>query len=271
MKLSVFFDHVVKAAEQQGISLQEMLLRARMMGYTQVEMDFDALAAQPEIWEDLRTTGMEISSIYCFFRFEQDSQQERRRALVQEAVRVGAKKIMPIPGFYTTDDPAQREIERSRMLMAMWALMSEAQQAGIAVTIEDYDDEPSPIRNSEGMRHFLERLEGLLVTFDTGNFRYSCEKEEDAFAALKEKIVHVHLKDRTLQVHENEICKVAMDGTVMYPTPVGSGIVPMEWIFARLKEIGYDGSLVVEHFDSADMQANMQASAEFVKKHFVFG
>lgn len=270
MKLSVFFDHIAKAAEQQGISLQEMLLRARMMGYSQVEMDFDALLAAPEIFDDLRTTGMEVSSIYCFFKFEQDSQQERRRALVAEALRVGAKKIMPIPGFYSTDDPAQREAERSRMMMAMWALMSEAQQAGLTVTIEDYDDEPSPIRNSEGMRYFLERLEGLQVTFDTGNFRYSGEDEMQAFDALKDKIVHVHLKDRALEVHPEEKNKIAMDGTVMYPSPTGKGVVPMERIFAGLKGIGYDGSLVVEHFDSADMQANMQASADFVKRYFKF-
>lgn len=270
MKLSIFFDHVAKAAAQQGISLQEMLMRARMMGYTQVEMDYAALEAQPEIYEDLRATGMEISSMYCFFQFEKDSQQERRRALVAEALRVGAKKIMPIPGFYTTDDPAQREAERSRMLMAMWALLGEARQAGLTVTIEDYDDEPSPIRNSEGMLHFIERLEGLQATFDTGNFRYSCEDEMAAFDALAGKIVHVHLKDRALKAHLGESCKVAMDGAEMYPSPVGGGIVPMETIFERLKAIGYDGTLTVEHFDSADLQANMQASADFVKKYFVF-
>ena len=51
MKMSVFYDHVRKAAEQQGISLQEMLVRARMMGYGMVEMDFDAL--QPNVEDAL--------------------------------------------------------------------------------------------------------------------------------------------------------------------------------------------------------------------------
>lgn len=268
MKMSVFYDHVRKAAEQQGISLQEMLVRARMMGYSMVEMDFDAL--EPSVEEALKAVGMGISSIYCFFDFGNSSQQERRRALVDAAVRTGAGKIMPIPGFYSSADENVRMAERERMLLAMWALMAEAQAAGVTVTIEDYDDEPSPIRNSEGMGWFLAKLPELRVTFDTGNFRYSCEDEMHAFDVLGEKIVHVHLKDRTLEIHEDEISKTAMDGTVMYPSPVGRGIVPMERIFERLKGIGYDGVLTVEHFDSADMQANMQASADYLKKHFSF-
>ena len=270
MKLSVFFDHIAKAAVQQGISLQEMLMRARMMGYSQVEMDFDALASAPEILDDLRATGMEISSIYCFFQFEKGSQQERRRALISEALRVGAKKIMPIPGFYGSEDPDERARQLSLMELSMWALMSEARQAGITVTIEDYDDEPSPIRNSEGMLHFLNRLDGLLVTYDTGNFRYSCEDEMHAFDALQDKIVHVHLKDRALQPHSDEKSKTAMDGVVMYPSPVGGGVIPMEAIFDRLKAIGYDGALVVEHFDAPDLQGYMQKSADYLKKYFVF-
>ena len=268
MKMSVFYDHVRKAAEQQGISLQEMLVRARMMGYGMVEMDFDAL--QPNVEDALKAVGMEISSIYCFFDFGNSSQQDRRRALVEAAVRTGAKKIMPIPGFYSSADEEVRTAERDRMLLAMWALMAEGQAAGLTVTIEDYDDEPSPIRNSEGMAWFLEKLPELRVTYDTGNFRYSCEDEMHAFDALSEKIVHVHLKDRSLEAHENEQPKTAMDGAVMYSSPVGGGIVPMECIFQRLKAIGYDGVLTVEHFDSADMQANMQASADYLKKYFSF-
>lgn len=270
MKMSVFYDHIRKAAEQQGISLQEMLVRARMMGYSLLEMDFDALQRDPSVEESLRTVGMGISSIYCFFDFGSAPQQDRRKALIEAAVRTGAMKIMPIPGFYSCADEGVREAERDRMLLTMWALMAEAQAAGVAVTIEDYDDEPSPIRNSEGMRWFLERLPELRVTYDTGNFRYSCEDEMHAFDALQDKIVHVHLKDRSLEAHVGEQPKVAMDGAEMYPSPVGGGVVPMERIFERLKAMGYDGVLTVEHFDSADMQANMQASADYLKKHFVF-
>lgn len=270
MKLSIFFDHILKAAEQQGISLQEMLVRARMMGYSQVEMDYDRLLEYPDVPQILKSLDMEISSIYCFFDFGRDPQQNRRRTLVIDAVNAGAKKIMPIPGFYTTDDPETCEIERQRMLMAMWALTAEATAAGLTVTIEDYDDVPSPIRNSEGMCWFLERIPELRVTYDTGNFRYSCEDEMHAMDALQHKIVHLHLKDRSVEVHEGEKSKTATDGVVMYPAAIGCGVIPMGQIFDRLKAIGYDGSLTVEHFDSADMQRNMELSAAFVKQHFTF-
>ena len=268
MKMAIFYDHLRRAAIQRGISLEEQLAAAKDLGFELVEMDFADLQAEPGIWDKLQAAGIGVSSIYCFFDFGKAPQQDMRRALVAEALRVGAKKIMPIPGFYSSDKPEIREVERERMLLAMWALVAEATAAGLTVTIEDYDDELSPIRDSDGMRWFLERLPELRVTYDTGNFRYSGEEEMHAFDALQDKIVHVHLKDRALAALKGEPPKTAMDGTLLYPSPTGGGSIPMEQIFMRLKQMRYDGVLTVEHFDSADYWTNMQISAAFVKQHF---
>lgn len=268
MRMSIFYDHLRKAAVQRGIPLEQQLADAKDLGYELVEMDFADLQADPAIYDRLQAAGIGVSSIYCFFDFSKAPQQDMRRALVAEALRVGSKKIMPIPGFYSSTKQEIREVERERMLLAMWALVAEATSAGLTVTIEDYDDEPSPIRDSEGMRWFLERLPDLRVTYDTGNFRYSGEEEMHAFDALSDKIVHVHLKDRAPEPLMGERPKTAMDGSKLYPCPIGGGSIPMARIFARLKEIGYDGVLTVEHFDSANYWANMQASAAFVKQYF---
>ena len=268
MEMSIFWEHLRKAAQQQRISLSEQLARARALGYRQVEMDFADWKADPSIGQALQQAGLGVSSMYCFFDFGNAPQPDLRRELVTEALRAGAKKIMPIPGFYASADEKRREAERERMLLAMWALTAEATNAGLTVTIEDYDDESSPIRDSDGMRWFLQRLPELRVTYDTGNFRYSGEDALSAFDALADRIVHVHLKDRALRPLRGEAPKVAMDGTPLYPSPVGGGSVPMAQIFARLQQIGYDGVLTVEHFDSADCWGNMQASATFVRAYF---
>ena len=268
MKLAIFWDHIRQAARQQDMPLPEMLRRVRALGSSLVELDLADLQADPSIAEQLRAADMGVSSIYNFFDFGRDGDGSPARALVDAAVQLGSQRIMLIPGFYTQPHPAIQQRERANMIRATIQACDMAAERGLTVTIEDYDAEDSPIRDSEGMLWFLDRAPGLRATYDTGNFRFCGEEALAAFDALSVHIAHVHLKDRALTTAAGEKAKVAMDGTPLYPGAVGSGIVPFEAIFDRLKRIGYDGVLTVEHFDSADQLANMTASAAFVKAHF---
>ena len=266
MKLSVFYDHILNAAQQRGISVPEALDAVRSMGYSMVELDFDAL--NDEIFSLIQSVGLGISSIYCFFRFDSERQTDRIRALIDTALGFGVKRIMPIPGFFHGKTGAERDEELRKMLDGMKTLTELAHDAGLAVTIEDFDSANSPIRDSKGMNVFLNHLPHLHATFDTGNFRFAGEEELSAFENLKKRIAHVHLKDRSLSTEFGSHALTAMDGTIMHPCPVGSGFIPMERIFAALHEIGYDGVLSVEHFGADDQLACMQQSASFVCRFF---
>ena len=266
MKLSVFWDHLLQAANLHETPLPEMLRAVRRMGYDMVEMDFDTIAADPSIVSLLQGEGMEISSIYCFFEFEKSRQADRIESLIQAALRTGARRIMPIPGFYHGEDASYRADEFARMLSGMERLTGLAEKAGLTVTIEDFDSAASPIRDSAGMRQFLDRLPALRVTFDTGNFRFCGEEELSAFDALADRIAHVHLKDRALTDEYGGNCLTALSGTPLYPCPVGSGVIPIDRILTRLKGIGYDGVLTAEHFGCRDPLTAMQASAEFITR-----
>lgn len=268
MKLSVFYDHILKAAQQQNKPLPEMLALVRGMGYSMVEADLDAL--NEEAVFALKEADLEISSIYCFFRFDSEPQKERIRTLVDSAVRFGAKRVMPIPGFFHGETEAARSEELDRMLIGMKELTALAANAGLTVTIEDFGDANSPIRDSRGMNYFLSRLPDLYATLDTGNFRLAGEDEMAAFEALKPRIAHVHLKDRSASAEYGSSALAAADGSIMYPCPVGAGYIPMERIFASLREIGYDGVLSAEHFGAQDQFTCMRKSAEFVQKYFDF-
>ena len=266
MKLSVFFEHIQRAAEQRGFSLEESLRAVRDMGYTMVEMDYDILAEDPAILPALREAGLGISNICCFFRFDSDPQHKRMQALVKQAAESGARQIMPIPGFYA--QAGQQAAELERMLSAMQELAALAQEAGLAVTIEDFDNIASPIRDCAGIRWFLDRVPGLGVTFDTGNFRFCGEDVLSAFDALSDRIVHVHLKDRAWDARYGASNLTAMDGTALHPCALGYGEIPFDRIFEQLRRIGYAETLTVEHFNCEDQLTALWESAEFVKKHW---
>jgi len=268
MTLSVFYQHLVEAARERNLPIQEVCRLAKEMGYTMVELDFDALASDASIPEILREAGLSVSSIYCFFKFDEAHDEERIASLIQWAQRIGAGRVMPIPGFFHAEDEEGREEEMERMLSSMEALAAEADKAGITVTIEDFDSAISPIRCSALMLRFLNRIPSLRATFDTGNFRFSAEPEEEAFAALKDRIAHVHLKDRTVAPDYGDHPLIAMDGAPLYPCPVGSGMIPMDWILAQLKAMGYEGALVTEHFGCRDTIAAMKKSAEYIRERW---
>jgi len=267
MKLSVFYDHILNAAKQQNTPVSDVLARARRMGYSMVELDYVNL--NDDVFALLQAADMGIASLYGFFRFDTQPQPDQICAIIDTALRYGVRRIMPIPGFYSGNETA-RGNEFARMLDGMKELTSRAHQAGLTVTIEDFDSIGSPIRDSAGMNEFIRRLPHLYATFDTGNFSLSGEDTRSAFEALKDRIAHVHLKDRSLSSEFGTHRLTAMDGTIMYPCPVGSGFIPMEEIFAALREISYDGVLSVEHFGADDQLLCMEKSAEYVRSFFEF-
>ena len=267
VKLSVFYDHILSAAEQRALSVSDVLGQARQMGYTMVELDYVNL--NDEVFSLLQAADMGVASLYGFFRFDTEPQKEKIAAHIETAVRYGVRRIMPIPGFFS-GEAEKREEEFERMLAGMKELTERAYEAGLTVTIEDFDSVGSPIRDSEGMNSFITLLPHLYATFDTGNFRLAGEDILSAFENLRTRIAHVHLKDRSLSTEYGAHSLTAMDGTAMHPCPVGGGFIPMEKIFAALHEIGYDGVLSVEHFGADDQLLCMKKSAEYVRRFFEF-
>lgn len=114
------------------------------------------------------------------------------------------------------------------------------------------------------MMWFAERIPQLMITFDTGNFMYSGQSELDAFGLLKDRIVHVHCKDRSLIEKPHCEMKMTVDGKAMYPAPVGSGCIKMKEIIASLEARGYDGIYTIEHFGAEDQLMYIKRSAEFL-------
>lgn len=268
MKISVFAEHLFEAEGQSGLPLDKLLRTVRGFGISGAEVDYERLAGNPQLSWLLRENGLEISCVYAFFDFAHRDDTERVRAVLKTLESCGARLLMAIPGFFAPGD--DREIALKRMTEGMAALIESAEADGIKVCLEDFDDCTAPFSTIDGLNGFLERLPKLGCAFDTGNFRYSEENETEALRLLRDRIVHLHCKDRRFSPNRpNEEEKRTVGGKKMYPAAVGTGELPIEAIVKELLRTGYRGWFAVEHFGSADQLSDIKKSAENLRAYSV--
>ncbi len=267
MKLSVFFDHVLQAKGQTGKSLEELLAGVRAAGIEAVEINLSYLCEHEEVFGLLSQNDLKISCIYEFYDMGRCDETEKSRRHVETAVKVGAKRILIVPGFLFGEAseemqkamPVQENIvayfesndEIRRMAGGLSFVAAYGKENGVVVTVEDFDDRNSPLAGMYGIFWFLEQVPELMYTLDTGNFLFYKETVLEAFALLKERIAHVHCKDRN-----PENCASVQTGT---------GYIPFAEVLEKLKFLQYEEYLAIEHFDVERQEECMKRSAEFLR------
>lgn len=268
MKLSVFFDHVLQAKEQCGKSVAELLAGVRAAGIDAVEINLNYLCGHGEVLELLKQNDLKISCIYEFYDMGRYDETEKARRHVETAVKVGAKRILVVPGFLFGEAseqmqkcmPVQKNIsaffesneEIKRMAEGLSYVAKFGKEKGVTVTVEDFDDRNSPLAGMYGIQWFLQQVPELRYTLDTGNFLFYGETVLEAFELLKDKVAHVHCKDRKPENHAS--------------VQTGTGYIPFAKILNKLKAQKYDGYLAIEHFDVDGQEACMRGSAEFLRR-----
>lgn len=279
MELAIFFEHIKEAVKQSGLSIKEVLERAKSYGISWIELDakdVKDLEQMKGMKELLSESGFKVASIYQFFEFGKGQRGEEAFSLINAAVELGSDKAMVIPGFYEASDEEKRSEEVERMISAMRTISEYAAKKGITLTIEDFDNVNSPIATAEQMDYFTRNLPDLRIAFDTGNFSYSAKSEREALSILEDKIVHVHCKDRGLKPYQFKNGAIdrednyitAVNQQKLYPVPVGSGCIDLEFILRRLKEKGYKGVFSIEHFGASDQLYYMKESAHWLLNQF---
>lgn len=265
MKLSVFYDHILQAKKQTGKPMPLLLAEVRAAGIDAVEVNMSYLCEHEEVYGMLKDAGLTVSCVYEFYEMEKKDETKRAKLHMETAQKAGAEKILVVPGFVSKEesvemaacfpdpDRTKAYFEKNdkilRMAEGLSAMVERGAEENIAVTVEDFDDVCSPLSGMNGLRWFLDRIPGLGVTFDTGNFIIQKEEIREAFALLKDRILHVHCKDRGSK-----------------SLAVGTGTIPIPGMIARLKQIHYDGYLAIEHFDAEDQENCIKNSAENLKR-----
>ncbi|MDD6178711.1 MAG: sugar phosphate isomerase/epimerase [Clostridium sp.] len=290
IRLSAFFDHILQAEEQTGKHIPELLAEVKKAGISAVEINCTYLLEHPATLEMLETAGLQVSCIYEFYALERGRETEKARRHIEIARKTKAGKILIVPGFFSVEteefvncvpdrekvwdylshsEKAQRMADGLREIVEMAGSRNIA-DTPITVVIEDFDDRNSPIACVSGMQWFAEQVPGLCFTFDTGNFIIHGENIFAAWEELKDKVVHVHCKDRKissdkpLQTQKNATPDIK---ECYLPAAVGEGCIPIKELVYKMKEYGYRGYLAIEHFDAADQEAYMQKSAANLQEY----
>lgn len=255
MKISVFYHHILEAAKQEKCTEEEILEKIKGVGITAIEVDRDGISDIDRFCTILKRYDFSVSSIYGFYDFSRNDDLEKYEKHIKLAKVVKADKIMIVPGFYSKDKKMPTKVQLKNMIERTKKLCEVAEENGIKTTIEDFDDEKSPICSVSGMTEFLSEIPSLYVTFDTGNFIIKKEDELKAYEVLKNRIIHVHCKDRAYDKAGN-----------IYASPIGKGFIKVSDILYELQGNGYKGNLAIEHFGAENYLEFMLKSAKWIKK-----
>lgn len=262
MKISAFYDHVLQAAEQTGKAIPALLQEVKATGIDAVEINMTYLNEHEETYDLLKAAQLAVSCVYEFYEMDSKDETKRAQCHVDTAKKAGADKILVVPGFFTEEtqnyvacihDYAKTAVflnhneKALKMAKGMSDIVAMAKKQGIQVVIEDFDNIDSPIACVNGMKWFMEQIPELWITFDTGNFIIHKEDIFMAWEALKDRVSHVHCKDRAEQ-----------------SIAVGDGYIPMREILGEIIKNGYEGYFAIEHFDAANQEECMKQSAKFL-------
>lgn len=282
-KITVFYDHILNAARQQGVTTAEIIKQLLPCGISGVEMDYYMLKESGDgLAEELSRLGLPINCCYCFFDWANNPTDDSYMDVLLDLDRLGIKNLLVVPGFVnrnilSIDDPdgilsdesadiLEIALKRAReaMLPNMIHLLDYAKELGIHVAMEDFDDNIAPFSTMSQLKWFFDRLPSLGCAFDTGNFLYSEEDVLTAYELLRKRITYVHCKDRSFTPVPGEDSKLTVKGRPMYSASVGKGVIPMMTILELLEHDEYEGTIAIEHFGSLDQLRDMKASAAFL-------
>lgn len=265
MKKAIFLAHVKDAARQRGGELKDYLRLTRALGYEGLECDYSDLEKDPAGFAAmLAEADLQIASVPQWFGFEKGVDPEQIRAVVKNVAAAGGKKILAIPGFLDEKYPNGLE----NMVEGLQILCREAAEAGIRVSLEDFDNIKSPCATAEGLAWFFERVPELGFNLDTGNFLYAEQDVLEVTRAFENRIAHIHLKDRSeTPVYEGQQPQYSVTGRAMYSCPVGRGSIPVKELLAMAEAAGYDGFCSAEHYGVDDQWDFIVKSAAWLNEN----
>ena len=233
-RISIFFDHVTDIARQEKITITEAAQRVRQLGVEGIDVRVSMPESQLRMLDSL---GFKHACAIADINFVRGEQPEAVRQAIRFMHRYQYSRLLVIPGLLpenASPELADQVCER------VAAFVKEASKEGIDVMVEDYDNPRSPCYNTLTLDHLFAASPQLNHVFDTGNFLFCGEEVMTAMRHFRERIHHVHLKDR----------KAKRDYASL---PVGTGIVPLQNVVCELLQSGYDGWFTVEHFGAPSM------------------
>lgn len=248
VKLSVFSGTVERVAKEKGVSLDQSAALLKDAGVT----GFDAHYKDAKLPEFVKT-GLKPINLYGWPKFlGPDGGAKDSAEFVAAAVKYGVPRIMVIPDNFSKD--GDQEADYVRILEGLRKLVAKANDAGIAVTVEDFGGTENPCSYAKYLKRFLTDIPELGFALDSGNLYYAGRGEDivDMAHFADGRIRHVHLKDQTKEDNRK------------YAT-LGAGAVPNEAVVRHVHTSGYGGWYTLENPVGDDILADVRRQAGVVR------
>ena len=263
MKLSVFYHHILEAANQTGYAVEDVLSKCAQAGIQAVEMDLYHFDESINHLQLLKDAGIKTACVNNHYAMEKEFNEAQAIAHIRSAVTSGAMKILVVPGYLSAEEgDALSAVIHDRKATAgflrncptavkiaegLRRITELASKEGVSVTVEDFDNVSSPLSGLNALLWYLEEVPGLKCTFDTGNFVTHNDDLYAAWTALKNYVTHVHVKDR---------------GTG--PVAIGDGNLPCSDILRIISEADTAQYMAIEHYGAPDQLNCILRSASYI-------
>lgn len=246
MKISIFCDHIESVARQEKIPFAEAAKKIKEIGFEGADV---RVFTKPEELKTLDSLGFAHSCVITDIDYSKPDQKELEDKTIAFMDKYGYDRLMLVAGFIPEEGFSQAEMDDARQRIAAFAARVTAK--GYKILIEDYDHERSFTSNAERLDSLFTVSKDLGLVFDTGNFQFSGQDAMEQFEHFRNKIGHLHLKDRVSK-------------TDLKCVPAGTGCIPIVEIIGKLKEDGYTGWLTIEQFGSRNMLADSETAFQII-------
>ena len=138
---------------------------------------------------------------------------------------------------------------RSFIIDGMRQIVDYAASRSVKICIENHGGWATLRGKISHMTEFVEKVPGLKLVFDTGNYLLAAEEPTEALRKLCSHIAHVHIKDFAV-INKRDNARPHLfcpEGRSFWPVAAGEGVVPFGDIISLLKTRGYDGFLSIEY------------------------
>lgn len=219
--------------------------------------DFDPRTATDEYIDKLRerldAAELTVSSLAIYdagwvLEENRDSGVELARKTIDATVKLGCSTMCMLAGFPI---PGKSKIEtiKEDLPEAFRPILDYASEHGVVIALENWFR--TCLQGIDTFECLFESItdRNLGLNYDPSHLYHQEIDYIDPVRQFRDKIFHVHAKDCVVDTAKKHHAGILSDGWWRYAIPGFGGI---DWgnFVSALREIGYDGTLSIEHEDS---------------------
>jgi len=276
MKMSVMLFPFHSRLTNGELTAKQLVADFAAEGVTAIEPMMSWIVAQPDKWAEFDKAARDAGMVYSCYdvgvNLIGETEADRAAALdtVAEGVEFCVEKLQcPVALLPGTKPSTGMSNEDGRKLYGEGLAKSveRTKGSGVTLTIEDFGVYPAFAASGAHCAEVIEasNCPDVKFTFDNGNFLIADDTPTNAYGLLKDRTVHVHIKDFAFREDDGKKGLASPGGKLFKGCMIGDGAGEVAECLQLLKADGYDGWISLE-VGGGDPVVEAIHGAKFVTK-----